>query len=204
VTLAVAGIAFVPFRELRQVDFLKRLLGTATPDPEVAAPAPAEVLDRLDELLSEAVATGRVPPLIQARATRVTRTLREILPRVDQLGPGSAAAHTVVATATSYLPEAVGAYLRLPRDFADNRPVAGAKTSLMVLCDQLDLLAARMDQVYVAVCQADADALIAHGRFLAAKFGPGGDLALGEVAAGAPPAPNDPHAPASGPGEAGG
>ncbi len=55
--------------------------------------------------------------------------------------------------------------------FADNRPVQNGKTSLVVLCDQLDLLAAKMDDVFDAVCRADADALIAHGRFLAEKFG---------------------------------
>ena len=77
----------------------------------------------------------------------------------------------MVQTATSYLPEAVGAYLRLPRSFADKRPVSDGKTSLMVLCDQLDLLANKMDEVLDAVCRADADALIAHGRFLQEKFG---------------------------------
>jgi hypothetical protein len=51
----------------------------------------------------------------------------------------------------------------------------------MVLVDQLDLLAGTMDQVYDAVCRADAAALVAHGRFLAEKFGHasgGGALAL--------------------------
>ena len=83
----------------------------------------------------------------------------------------------MLRTATSYLPEAVAAYLRLPRDYADHRAVDGGKTSLMVLCDQLDLLASKMDEVFDAVCRADADALIAHGRFLADKFG-SGSLAL--------------------------
>jgi hypothetical protein len=85
----------------------------------------------------------------------------------------NAQAHAVLRTATSYLPEAVAGYLRLPRAYADNRPVQNGKTSLVVLCDQLDLLAAKMDEVFDAVCRADADALIAHGRFLAEKFGTG-------------------------------
>ena len=76
-------------------------------------------------------------------------------------------------TATSYLPEAVAAYLRLPREFADRRPVSNGKTSLTILCDQLDLLGAKMDDVFDAACRADADALIAHGQFLAEKFGSG-------------------------------
>ena len=41
----------------------------------------------------------------------------------------------------------------------------------MVLVDQLDLLAATMDKILDAVYRADADALVAHGRFLAEKFG---------------------------------
>ena len=121
---------------------------------------------------------GKVPAAIQARVDRVAKTVRDILPRMATLGPGSAQAHAVVQTATSYLPEAVGSYLRLPRDYADRRPVAGGKTSLMVLCDQLDLLAGKMDEVFVAVCRSDVDALIAHGRFLTDKFGSGA-LTLG-------------------------
>ena len=79
----------------------------------------------------------------------------------------------MLRTATSYLPEAVAAYLRLPRDFADHRAVSGGKTSLTILCDQLDLLGSKMDDVFDAACRADADALIAHGRFLAEKFASG-------------------------------
>jgi hypothetical protein len=71
--------------------------------------------------------------------------------------------------------------LRLPRSFADHRAVSGGKTPLLVLCDQLDLLAAEMDQVFVAVCSADADALVAHGRFLAEKFGAGPSLDIPQV-----------------------
>lgn len=159
--------------------FFARMFGRrATPQP--VRPDPAGDLDRLQDLIA-----GKVPQAILARVDRVTRTVRETLPRLDQLGPGSAEAHAVLATATSYLPEALGAYLRLPRDYADRRPVSGGKTSLMVLCDQLDLLAGKMDEVFVAVCRADSDALVAHGRFLAEKFGTG-SLALD---LGQPPGP---------------
>jgi hypothetical protein len=53
----------------------------------------------------------------------------------------------------------------------------------MLLIDQLDLLAATMDKIFDAVVRVDADALIAHGRFLQEKFGQastGGDLDLGQ------------------------
>jgi hypothetical protein len=99
--------------------------------------------------------------------------VRETIPRLANLGPGSYDAHSVIATATSYLPEALEGYLRLPRSFADRRPVSGGRTSLMVLIDQLDLLASTMNEILDAACREDAEALVAHGRFLAEKFGHG-------------------------------
>jgi hypothetical protein len=69
--------------------------------------------------------------------------------------------------------------MRLPRSFADRRPVSEGKTPLLLLCDQLDLLAAEMDEVFDADCRADDDALVAHGKFLTEKFGAGSTLDLG-------------------------
>ncbi|HSK32916.1 MAG TPA: hypothetical protein VK903_05485, partial [Propionicimonas sp.] len=112
-----------------------------------------------------------VPAVVRARALRVTNAVRQTLPRLDILGLGSYDAYSVVATATDYLPEAIGAYLRLPRDWADSRPVEGGKTSLLLLIDQLDLLATTMDAIYDAANTTDAAALISHGRFLQARFG---------------------------------
>ena len=128
------------------------------------------------------VARGVVPAPVASRVSRVSRTVRDTIPRLPNLGAGSTEAYNVMATATDYLPEAVGGYLRLPRQWADSRPIDHGKTSLMVLIDQLDLLAATMDKVFDAVCRADAAALVAHGRFLAEKFGTastGGALSLG-------------------------
>jgi hypothetical protein len=144
----------------------QRAAAVATPVDDDAA-----TLASLDNLLAQI--RGRVPESVQARVERVAGTVRQIIPRLDHLGANSVEAHSVVRTATSYLPEAVAAYLRLPREFADRRPVSGGKTSLTVLCDQLDLLGSKMDDLFDAACRADADALIAHGRFLAEKFSTG-------------------------------
>lgn len=133
--------------------------------------------------IAAAARAGRVPDLVASRVRRICATARDTIPRLGQLGgSGTRDAHSVMATVTSYLPEALGAYLRLPRSFADRRPVDKGKTSLMVLVDQLDLLAATMDDIFEAACRSDAEALVAHGRFLAEKFGhaaDGGDLGLG-------------------------
>jgi hypothetical protein len=150
---------------------------------EFTAPAVPTSDDLLASLarVEALVAEGAVPAPVASRVRRVDRVVRDTIPRLSSLGLGSAQAYSVMATATDYLPEAVAGYLRLPRQFADNRPVDRGKSSLMVLIDQLDLLASTMDKVFDAVCRDDAAALVAHGRFLQEKFGAastGGDLDL--------------------------
>jgi len=138
--------------------------------PVDAPPTPEEIADSLAKI-DQLAADGHVPPAVLSRVHRVTRRLRETLPRMRNAGLDSAEQYSLMATATDYLPEALNAYLRLPRDWADSRPIEGAKTSLLVLVDQLDLLGSTVDKMYDAVLQADAQALIAHGRFLQEKFG---------------------------------
>ena len=165
-------------------DLFARLTGRRRePERPVLARVPTsdDLLAALDAVTAM-VARGAVPAPVASRVSRVSRTVRDTIPRLSNLGAGSQQAYNVMATATDYLPEAIGGYLRLPRQFADNRPVDRGKTSLMILIDQLDLLAATMDKVFDAVCRADAAALVAHGRFLAEKFGhaaAGGALSLG-------------------------
>lgn len=167
--------------------FLGRLFGRRQHE-ERAFTVPA--VPTADDLLAalgrvEAMVTaGAVPAPVASRVRRVDRVVRDTIPRLARLGAGSPQAYSVMATATDYLPEAVGGYLRLPRQFADSRPVDRGKSSLMVLIDQLDLLASTMDKVFDAVCREDAAALVAHGRFLQEKFGAaasGGALDVGST-----------------------
>jgi hypothetical protein len=134
------------------------------------APTEADILASLARV-EVMLADGTAPAVVRSRVARIDRTIRQTLPKLSQLGWGSADAYAVVATATDYLPEAVGGYLRLPRDWADTRPIEGGKTALMVLIDQLELLASTMSKMLDAANRADAEALIAHGKFLEAKFG---------------------------------
>jgi hypothetical protein len=156
-------------------DAVSALTGRKRREPVIAlphVPTSDELLAAINRIQPEI--NGRVPALVDARVAKIVATVRDTIPRLNQLGAGSRDAHSVMATATSYLPEALGAYLRLPRSYADRRPVDGGKTSLMVLIDQLDLLSATMDDIFDAVCRADAEALVAHGKFLAEKFGHSG------------------------------
>jgi hypothetical protein len=173
-------------------DLADRMFGRRQPEPPrlvlPEVPTSEQILADLDRFYDDV--DDHLPAMVVSRLDRIVRTIRDTIPRLDQLGAGSQQAHSVVATATSYLPEAVGGYLRLPRQWADSRPVSGGKTSLMVLCDQLDLLAATMDRVLDAVLRADAAALVAHGQFLQEKFGSagtGGALGLGDPDAGPGP-----------------
>lgn len=153
-------------------DWLDRTFGDPPPPPPALPKPPGEPeilasLGRVSELLTASSAS----PLIRSRVTRIDRTIRAILPRLATLGVGSQDAYAVVATATDYLPESVAAYCRLPRDWADTRPIDGGRTALMVLVDQLELLGSSMESMLDAAVRADAQALIAQGRFLDAKFG---------------------------------
>lgn len=157
-------------------------------------------LDRTEQLARDA----KLHAFVLARVGRVARLIRETLPRMTSAGLGTSESFAVMATATDYLPEALGGYVRLPRDWADSRPIEDGKTSLMLLIDQLDLLGATMDKVLDAVARVDADALIAHGRFLTARFGhesTAGELDLSPTARPLGPAPptSTPGAPSTNP-----
>lgn len=178
-------------------EFLSRLGGRERPEAEAEAETPRTptaddirvALDRAEALVDG----GAAPSVVAARVRRVTATVRDTLPRLEVVGLGSDQGYSVMATATDYLPEAVNGYLRLPRRFADTRPVDGPRTSLMVLVDQLDLLGATMDRVFDAVCRDDATALVAHARFLDSKFGhasTGGGLDLAGAGAAIPEMPD--------------
>lgn len=160
-------------------DWLRGEREDAAPDTVVPAPpTPAQVLTSLDRVRAELASAG-ASGLIRSRVARVDGLVRDSLPRLEHLGLGSADAYAVVATATSYLPEAVAGYLRLPRDWADTRPIDDGRTALMVLVDQLELLGSTMEKVLDAATRSDAQALVAHARFLEAKFGhaaTGGEL----------------------------
>ena len=161
-------------------------------------PTTQQLLAALDAVEIQA-REGRVPGVVLSRLLRVTRVVRESIPRLERLGIGSAQGYSVMATATDYLPVAIGNYLRLPRDWADTRPIAAGKSSVMLLVDQLDLLGATMDQVADAINRSDAEAVIVHGAFLEEKFGhaaAGGSLGLTPIERAVPPetAPRPPGA----------
>lgn len=73
-------------------------------------------------------------------------------------------------TALHYLPQALEAYLALPRIYAERVPVQDGKTAKDVLIEQLRLIEQKMKETSQAMFQNDADRLLANARFLQDRF----------------------------------
>ncbi|MDR0960185.1 MAG: hypothetical protein LBM23_07525 [Propionibacteriaceae bacterium] len=174
------------------IDWFKSLDDPSEPLAPVvpAAPTPADINTALTQVES-LVAQSHVHTAISFRTGRITARLRETLPRMDTTGFTSSDHYSLIATATNYLPETLSHYLRLPRDWADSRPIDRGRTSLLVLVDQLDLLWDTVDGIYDAILRRDAEALVAQGRFLAERFDPSRAASVASTPAPAPaPAPS--------------
>jgi hypothetical protein len=115
--------------------------------------------------------TGNVPPEVMAKVLKIRQTILGILPHVGKLPPGSPELFVIERTATSYLPASLQAYLDLPRTYATRQVVRDGKTAREILLDQLALLENKMNEVAEDIQRHDADRLLAHGRFLEARFG---------------------------------
>jgi hypothetical protein len=114
---------------------------------------------------------GKVPDDVFAAVQRIHDAIREIAARPNALPPGSPDAFVVEQTALDYLPSALESYLNLPRGYANRVTVSGGRTAKQVLLDQLALLESKLGEVTDAVARGDTDRLLAHGRFLADRFG---------------------------------
>ncbi len=156
-------------------------------DPESLNHAMTEQVRRIN---------GKVPDDVLAAVLRIHDAVREVLSRRSMLPPGSQDAFVVGRTVLDYLPTALEAYMSLPRGYANRVAVDGRRTARQVLTDQLALLESKLGEVVEAIAKGDADRLLAHGRFLAERFG-GSELTIGQTG---PTSPASPASPAAGPG----
>jgi hypothetical protein len=77
---------------------------------------------------------------------------------------------TVVETVRRYLPETLGAYLRLPRLYAQMQALSDGRTASQTLLEQLALLDVSLKEVAKSAFAGDAETLVTNGQFLQNKF----------------------------------
>lgn len=143
-----------------------------------------EIKAGMDRLLRQV--RGKVAADIYARVASIRDSILLTIP-ADGSGMDGAdpSVHLIRQTALDYLPAALESYLALPASYADRQIVAGGSTPHAVLLQQLDLMDRKMREVADDIIRNDSEKLVAHGRFLAERFGTS-SLDLDAVAAAAP------------------
>ena len=152
-------------------------LGVAEPGADLAVD-PAAPLPGLAALPGRLA--GRVPEDVLGTVADLCARLAALLDRGAAAPAGAAdrTAHTVLRTATDYLPATLRAYVALPPEWAATHPLPGGGTSLDALRAQLAVLADAVGAMSDREAEADVQALLANGNFLADRFaaGPSGLL----------------------------
>jgi hypothetical protein len=127
-----------------------------------------ETLDRLDDIVSKA--RPHLTEGMNRHLDSLRTSLVEVLPRmVDARAPNDDL-FTVRETVLRYLPETIANYVALPPAFRATHVLKDGKTARELLGDQLELLDDKLREVVTNVAASDAQALIANGKFLEAKF----------------------------------
>jgi hypothetical protein len=104
----------------------------------------------------------------------IQATLSELLPRLKQLRErgilSGKDSFTVVETVRRYLPDTLGAYLRLPKFYAHMQPLSDGRTASQTLIDQLRLLDTSLKDIAKNAFAGDAERLVVNGQFLQTRF----------------------------------
>ena len=144
----------------------------ATPAPHVLDASLAQSLsfedlvERLDQIVRDA--KSQLQPVMIQRLESIRRSITEVLPK---LGRGSDDnLFTVRETVLRYLPETLANYVALPPAFRATRVLKAGKTARDLLTEQLTILDDQLKEVVDNVTRGDAEALLANGKFLEAKF----------------------------------
>jgi hypothetical protein len=123
--------------------------------------------------LVDSVAKG-LPKDALEELQNIQSTLAELLPRLKQLQDGGVISakdsFTVLETVRRYLPDTLGAYLRLPRFYAQMQTLADGRTASQILTSQLQVLSTSLKEIAKNAFTGDAETLVTNGQFLQAKF----------------------------------
>jgi hypothetical protein len=133
----------------------------------------ADTLAQQVRKLVDSVANG-LPKESLERLRGIQGTLDELLPRMQELRDRSVISakdsFTVTETVRRYLPDTLGAYLRLPRFYAQMQPLADGRTASQTLLAQLTVLDNSLKDVAKSAFAGDAETLVTNGEFLQSKF----------------------------------
>jgi len=134
---------------------------------------PPELLAQQLRRLADTVAGG-LPADSRDCLRSIQSTLTELLPRLKELRErgiiSSKDSFTVIETVRRYLPDTLGAYLRLPKLYAQMQPLADGRTASQTLHAQLRMLDSSLKDVAQSAFAGDAERLVMNGQFLQNKF----------------------------------
>jgi hypothetical protein len=146
----------------------------ATPAPRVVDTELAQTLsfDALIEQLDRVLEAARphLYPTMVGRLESIRRSIQEVLPRLKDKSGFDDNLFVVRETIVRYLPETLANYVALPPAFRATHVLKDGKTARDLLRDQLAVLDEQMREVVTNVARGDADALLANGQFLEARF----------------------------------
>ncbi len=127
-----------------------------------------DAVDGVARLAAEA--QKRLPPDIATQVADIATAVEEILPRLAAKKVADATFVDVRATATSYLPDTLNAYLAVPAAYRNSAVIRDGKTARQIVVEQLTILAAKMKEIAQNAVVDDAQSLLANGRFLKERF----------------------------------
>lgn len=127
-----------------------------------------DLVERLDRIVRDA--KSQLQPAMIEHLESIRRSITEVLPKLADAGGFNDDLFTVRETVLRYLPETLANYVALPPAFRATRVLKVGKTARDLLMQQLTILDDQLKEVVDNVARGDAEALLANGKFLEAKF----------------------------------
>lgn len=127
-----------------------------------------ETLAHLDALVNRVQA--HLSEDMRQHLASVRTSVAEVLPRLVGAASFDADFFTVRETVLRYLPETLANYVALPPAFRGSHVLKDGKTARQLMSEQLVLLDDKLREIVANVSSADAQALLANGKFLEMKF----------------------------------